>query len=369
MGWSTHDHPILPDEGATCRWTRLQTCAPGYEESQRGQPGGFVGDPDIMDTWATSSLTPQIAGHWDDDPDLFARVFPMDLRPQGPEIIRTWLFSTVVRSHYEHDVLPWAMTTINGWVLDPDRKKMSKSKGNVITPHALIEEYGAEAVRYWACNGRPGTDTAVDHGVMKIGRRLATKILNASRFALGFAEDVDSSAITEPLDRSMLAALSEVVSQATSTFDQFDYARALEVIERSFWDWTDDYLELVKGRAYEGGPAAGIGPCRPSAGPECLSPALRPISPLRDRGGLVLVEGGVGASSDLAPDRRDRSCRRRPDGAGIDRRGPLGRPQGQVRCPGVDAGRGEPVVGLGAGGPARLGPTGRGRSQGSGAGL
>jgi valyl-tRNA synthetase len=179
----------------------------------------------------------------------------MDLRPQGPEIIRTWLFSTVVRSHYEHDVLPWAHTTINGWILDPDRKKMSKSKGNVITPSALIEEYGAEAVRYWACNGRPGTDTAVDFGVMKIGRRLATKILNASRFALGFADDVDPSAITEALDRSMLASLSEVVAQATGAFDRFDYARALEIVERSFWTWTDDYLELVKGRAYEGGDA------------------------------------------------------------------------------------------------------------------
>jgi len=249
-----YDHPILPDEDSLPIDPTSAT-PPGFEEDQRGRPGGFLGDPDIMDTWATSSLTPQIAGHWDDDPDLFSRVFPMDLRPQGPEIIRTWLFSTVVRSHYEHDVLPWAHTTINGWILDPDRKKMSKSKGNTITPSGLIEEYGAEAVRYWACNGRPGTDTAVDFGVMKIGRRLATKILNASRFALGFADDVPPSAITEPLDRSMLGTLAAVVDQSTEAFDQFDYARALEIAERSFWTWTDDYLELVKGRAYEGGDA------------------------------------------------------------------------------------------------------------------
>ncbi|HSJ82906.1 MAG TPA: valine--tRNA ligase [Acidimicrobiia bacterium] len=249
-----YDHPLLPDEDSLPIDPTSAT-PPGYADEQRGRPGGFLADPDIMDTWATSSLTPQIAGHWDDDPDLFSRVFPMDLRPQGPEIIRTWLFSTVVRSHYEHHVLPWAHTTINGWILDPDRKKMSKSKGNVITPSALIEEYGAEAVRYWACNGRPGTDTAVDFGVMKIGRRLATKILNASRFALGFADDVPPSAITEPLDRSMLGTLAAVVDQATEAFDQFDYARALEIAERSFWTWTDDYLELVKGRAYEGGDA------------------------------------------------------------------------------------------------------------------
>jgi valyl-tRNA synthetase len=255
-GGVDYDHPIVPDEDSLPLDPTSST-PPDYDEDQRGKPGGFVGDPDIMDTWATSSLTPQIAGHWDGDPDLFSRVFPMDLRPQGPEIIRTWLFSTVVRSHYEHDVLPWDHATINGWILDPDRKKMSKSKGNVITPSGWIDEYGSEAVRYWACNGRPGTDTAVDFGVMKIGRRLAVKILNASRFALGFGEDVDVSAITQPIDRSMLAGLSEVVDRATSAFEKFDYARALEVAEASFWTWTDDYLELVKGRAYgEGGDSA-----------------------------------------------------------------------------------------------------------------
>jgi valyl-tRNA synthetase len=249
-----YDHPIAPAEESLPVDPTSQVPT-GFEESMRGQPDGFVGDPDVMDTWATSSLTPQIAGHWDDDPDLFERVFPMDVRPQGPEIIRTWLFSTLLRSHYEHGELPWSNAMINGWILDPDRKKMSKSLGNVVTPVPLIEEHGAEAVRYWACNGRPGTDTAVDFGVMKIGRRLALKILNASRFVLGFGDDVVPSAITEPLDQSMLAALSEVVSQATQAFEAFDYARALEATERSFWAWTDDYLELVKGRAYEGGEA------------------------------------------------------------------------------------------------------------------
>ena len=249
-----YDHPIVPEESAL-PVDPTSDPAPGFDESQRGLPGGFVGDPDVMDTWATSSLTPQIAGHWDDDPDLFQRVFPMDVRPQGPEIIRTWLFATLLRSHYEHGELPWASATINGWILDPDRKKMSKSKGNVVTPIPLIEEHGSEAVRYWACNGRPGMDTAVDFGVMKIGRRLALKILNASRFVLGFADDVTPNAISEQLDHSMLAALSGVVSQATQAFDAFDYARALEVTERSFWTWTDDYLELIKGRAYTGGEA------------------------------------------------------------------------------------------------------------------
>jgi valyl-tRNA synthetase len=251
-GEPIYDDPIVPEEDQLPVDPTSDTPA-GFEESQRGRPGGFAGDPDIMDTWATSSLTPQIAGHWDDDPDLWERVFPMDIRPQGPDIIRTWLFSTVLRSHYEHGELPWHTATINGWILDPDRKKMSKSKGNVITPIEFIEEHGADAVRYWACSGRPGVDTALDVGMMKIGRRLAIKLLNASRFALGFPENTELGAITEPLDRSMIAGLAATVEEATVAFDRYDYTRALEVAERSFWEWTDDYLELVKTRAYDGG--------------------------------------------------------------------------------------------------------------------
>jgi valyl-tRNA synthetase len=255
-GQIDYDNPITPDVERLPIDPSSHVPA-GFEEAQRGEPGGFVGDPDVMDTWATSSLTPQIAGHWEDDPDLWDRVFPMDIRPQGPEIIRTWLFSSTVRSHFEHGALPWHTATINGWILDPDRKKMSKSKGNVVTPLPLIEEYGSEAVRYWACNGRPGADTAVDYGVMKIGRRLAIKILNGARFALGFTDsDVDVSSITEPLDKSMLAALAEAVERATIAFEDYDYARALEAAEKSFWAWTDDYVELVKTRAYSQGPAA-----------------------------------------------------------------------------------------------------------------
>ncbi|MGH9026823.1 MAG: valine--tRNA ligase [Acidimicrobiia bacterium] len=223
----------------------------GFAEEQRGQPGGFVGDPDVMDTWATSSLTPQIACAWEEDADLFERTFPMNLRPQGPEIIRTWLFATIVRAHYEHGVLPWNDTMINGWVRDPDRKKMSKSKGNVVTPMPLVEEYGAEALRYWALNGRPGVDTAVDYGQMKVGRRLAIKILNASKFALGVISDSPpGDEVTLALDRSMLDELANLVEAATAAFDNYDYARALERTERFFWNFCDDYLELVKQRAY-----------------------------------------------------------------------------------------------------------------------
>jgi valyl-tRNA synthetase len=201
-----------------------------------------------MDTWATSSLTPQIAGGWLDDPDLFARVFPMNLRPQAHDIIRTWLFTTVLRAHLEHDSLPWTNAALSGWILDPERKKMSKSKGNVVTPMALLDEHGSDGVRYWAASARPGTDTAFDPAQMKVGRRLAIKILNAARFALLQAEP--RGPITEPLDRGMLTELAHLVAESTQELEDYDYARALQSTEAFFWGFCDDYLELVKSRRY-----------------------------------------------------------------------------------------------------------------------
>ncbi|MFZ9629767.1 MAG: valine--tRNA ligase [Ilumatobacteraceae bacterium] len=225
-------------------------CPPGYTTDQRGVPGGFMADPDVMDTWATSSLTPQIAGGWEEDDSLFGRVFPYDVRPQGHDIIRTWLFATMVRSHHEHATPPWRHAALSGWILDPDRKKMSKSKGNVVTPIGLLEQYGTDAVRYWAACGRPGVDTAFDEGQMKTGRKLANKILNSSRFALAFPEPAAGATPTEALDLAMLARLDALVDEATVAFEGFDYARALERTEAFFWWFCDDYIETVKERAY-----------------------------------------------------------------------------------------------------------------------
>ena len=247
-----YDNPLVPtkDQLPIDPSTDLPV---GFAAEQRGQAGGFVGDPDIMDTWATSSLTPQIAGRWIDDQDLFTRIFPMDVRPQGHDIIRTWLFATMVRSNFEHNQAPWKNAALSGWILDPDRKKMSKSKGNVVTPSDLFDQYGSDAVRYWAACARPGVDTTFSEEQMKVGRKLATKLLNLTKFVLGAGELAVDSKPTDLIDHAMLIRLAAVVDEATLALEQFDYARALERTEAFFWWFCDDYVELVKTRAYSPG--------------------------------------------------------------------------------------------------------------------
>ena len=246
-GRPDYDRPIVA-ETAALPVDPTTDVPPGYDEAQRGQPGGFVADPDIFDTWFTSSLTPQISSHWVDDAERHRKLFPADVRPQAHDIIRTWAFYTIAKAALHEDEVPWRHALISGWILDPDRKKMSKSKGNVMTPLPLIDKYTADAARYWAASARLGADTAFDENVWKIGKRLVTKLFNASKFVL--AQTGEVAPIREELDRAFVAKLRRLVEDSTRNFDAFQYAHALQETEAFFWThFTDTYIELAKGRA------------------------------------------------------------------------------------------------------------------------
>jgi valyl-tRNA synthetase len=256
-GGTDYEHPILAEE-ASLPVDPASDAPPGYQESQRGQPGGFRAETDVFDTWFTSSLTPQIASGWTLAPERHARLFPMDLRPQSHEIIRTWAFYTIAKALLHEGKAPWTHAAISGWVLDPERKKMSKSKGNVVTPMHLLDQYGSDAVRYWSLSAKLGTDTAFDEKVLKVGRRLVVKLFNASKFVL--AQSAPAAPVARELDLGFLWRLRGLVEQSSAALEAFEHAAALDLVERFFWSgFTDSYLELVKTRARSENDPAGRG--------------------------------------------------------------------------------------------------------------
>ncbi len=241
-------------------------------DPQRDLPRGYSADEvtaetDIMDTWATSSISPQLSskGISSDfclDKQRHEKLFPADLRPQAHEIIRTWAFYTITKALLHEDKIPWKNLMISGWCLAADKTKMSKSKGNVVTPQSLIEEKGADVVRYWASASNLGADIAYSEELFKIGGKLITKLFNASKFvAQNFADlksqpstpakDIQNKIINETSDLWILSRLQQTILKAEQEFEQFEYAKARQAVEDFFWnDFCDNYLEIVKVRSY-----------------------------------------------------------------------------------------------------------------------
>ncbi|PID58625.1 valine--tRNA ligase [candidate division KSB3 bacterium] len=246
-GSPDYSNPILADAERLPVDPTLDT-PPSYTEEQRDLPGGFTAETDVFDTWFTSSLSPQIGSHWAKNNERHSKLFPMDMRPQAHDIIRTWAFYTIAKAALHEDTIPWKHVVLSGWILDPDRKKMSKSKGNVVTPMEFVKQFTADGLRYWAANARLGTDTAFDQKMLKVGKRLVTKLFNAGKFVL--ANEGKPVAVSEELDRAFLAHLARLVQEASQALEEFDFANALASIEKFFWqNFTDTYLELVKNRA------------------------------------------------------------------------------------------------------------------------
>jgi valyl-tRNA synthetase len=226
----------------------LNKCACGSET--------FTPEQDIMDTWATSSMTPQIACGWLNNQDLYRETFPMSLRPQAHEIIRTWAFYTIVKSLYHFQENPWTNVAISGWGLAPaGMGKISKSRGGgPVTPDEMIDRYSADAVRYWAASTGLGKDAVISEEKIRVGSRLVTKIWNVARFSESFLSGYRPARelpALYPVDRWILSRLQHVIDVSTAAFTGYDYATALAETENFFWhDLTDNYLEMVKYRLY-----------------------------------------------------------------------------------------------------------------------
>ncbi len=216
-----------------------------------------IPDQDVMDTWATSSLTPQIVGHWLSDRQLYDRVFPFSLRAQAHEIIRTWAFYTLVQSTYHFDTLPWQAALISGWGIAAEGQgKISKSRGGgPMSPLDMIAKYSADALRYWAASTGPGKDAIISEEKIQVGMKLVNKIWHVSRFCSQFIQDFSPDALFSPsafspADRWILSRTQNLVRRVSTSFKTYEYAAAKAETETFFWHFADNYLEMAKQRLY-----------------------------------------------------------------------------------------------------------------------
>lgn len=252
-----YEHPIIPNKDSLPVDPAVST-PNGFSNDMRGKPNGFIADLDVMDTWATSSMTPYIVSGWKRNSSIHKDISPMDMRAQSHDIIRTWAFYTILKAWFHDKTIPWKNITISGFIVDPDRKKMSKSKGNVITPGHLIEEYSADAVRYWASKAKLGNDTIFDEKVFKIGKKLINKIYNAGKFVKTILDQSEINIVSLSLsdiicdsDITLMKLINQCIQKSTEAFEKFNYSESLQITEDLFWKYCDYYVELVKKRAYD----------------------------------------------------------------------------------------------------------------------
>lgn len=213
----------------------------------------FIPDKDVMDTWATSSVTPLINMRYGEDNNYEDILKPMSIRTNASEIIRTWDFYTIVKSFYHFGTRPWDNVMISGFVMASKGEKISKSKGNSkVEPFDLINIYGADVIRYWAGTGRLGTDIVYNDETLQRGKKLINKIWNVSKFIEMHLQDYEDKYFDdfEFIDKWIIGKFIEMESQYIKYLDEYEVGLALNILEKFFWNFCDNYIEIVKHRLY-----------------------------------------------------------------------------------------------------------------------
>ncbi len=213
----------------------------------------FIPESDVFDTWQTSSITPQINAMWGEDDEMYKKLMPMSLRPNAHDIIRTWDFYTIAKSHYHSNCLPWKNVMISGFVMADKNEKISKSKSNSkMSPETLIDEKSADVTRYWTSTGSLGRDIIFSEEEFKNGAKLVNKIWNASKFVLSFLENYEPTHTQLlPMDEWIIAKFNDMQKHFIAYFEKYEIGLAMSELERFFWNFCDNYIEITKNRLYK----------------------------------------------------------------------------------------------------------------------